>query len=121
MGDIVSVQENNVGFERIDAFDDSLEKERLRILVKVDVAELGNAETMEARGQVIDVNGAVYDIQFMTTDLAGVQHHAGSGDSRSNNEVTPSEGQLSSSSAVGRSFSEPFLLRNATHILFDVF
>lgn len=80
MRDVVSIEEDEVGFERIDAFDDAIEKEGLRVLVEMDIAEQNHAEAMKARREVVDVNGAVDNLHFMASDLPGVKNHAGRGD-----------------------------------------
>ncbi len=76
MGDEVSGEQDEIGSEGVDFADDALEEERLGVLVEVNVAELHDAITVEGAGQVGDGDGAVDDIELVTSDLAGVEGHA---------------------------------------------
>ena len=68
--------------------DDALEEEGLGELVQVNVAELGDAEAVERGGEIVDVEGAEDDVDFMARDLAGIEGESGGGGSSGDDEFS---------------------------------
>ena len=53
--------------------DDALKEEGFRVLVEVDVADLDDAIAMEGRGQILDRDGALDDVNLVACNLAGIE------------------------------------------------
>ncbi len=73
VGDEVAGEQDEVGGDGVNSFDDVFEEEGLSVLVEVDVAELDDAIAVEGRGQIGDGDGALDDVDFVTGELAGVE------------------------------------------------
>ena len=86
--DEVSGKQDEVRFELIDAFNRTLEKEWLGVLVEVDVAELGDPETVEAVRKISDVDCAADYLQLVACDFTRVEDHASSGDATAKDKLT---------------------------------
>ncbi|MCU1252795.1 MAG: hypothetical protein JWQ49_5824 [Edaphobacter sp.] len=91
VGDEVAGEEDDVGVEGIDFVNDAFEEERLCVLVEMDVAELDDAIAVKGGGQIVDDDGALDDVEFVTGELAGVESESGSGDACAYEEVSPGE------------------------------
>lgn len=73
MGDEVSGKQNHVRAEGVDMVDDSFEKGGFGELVKVDIADLNDAEPMKRAGKIGDSDAAGDEIDLMAGDLAGIK------------------------------------------------
>lgn len=73
VGDEVAGEEDEVCGQRVDFADDALEEEGLGVLVEVDVAELNDAVAMEGGGEIRDGDGTLDDVDFVASDLSGVE------------------------------------------------
>jgi hypothetical protein len=73
MGDEVAGEQDEVGGDGVYPVDDVFEEEGFGVLVEVNVAELDDAITVEGGGEIVDGDGALDDIDFVTGDLAGVE------------------------------------------------
>jgi hypothetical protein len=73
MSNEVAGEKDEVWGEGVDLADDALEEEGFGVLVEVDVAELNYAVAMEGGGKICDSDGALYDVDFVTSDLSGVE------------------------------------------------
>jgi len=91
VGDEVAAEEDEVGVEGIYFVDDALEEEGLGVLVEVDIAELDDAIAVKRGGQIVDGDGALDDVEFVTGDFAGVESQSGGGDACAYEEVSPGE------------------------------
>ena len=91
VGDEVAAEENEFRVEGVHFVDDALEEEGLGVLVEVDVAELDDAIAVEGGGQIVDGDGALDDVEFVTGDFAGVESQSGGGDACAYEEVSPGE------------------------------
>lgn len=89
VGDEVAAEEDEVGVEGVDLLYDALEEEGLGVLVEVDVAELDDAIAVEGGRQIVDSDGALDDVEFVTGDFAGVESQSGGGDTCAYEEVSP--------------------------------
>src|ERR1039458_10487729 len=65
VADVVAGEQDQIGRERVDPFDDAAHEERLSKLVEVDVADLGDAEILEDAWEVGDGKVAVDDAEFV--------------------------------------------------------
>lgn len=90
-GDEVAGEENEIGGEGVDLVDDTLEKERLSVLVKMDVADLNDAITMKRVWQILDGDGALDDVDLVSCYFAGVESKSGGGGSGSYQKVSAGE------------------------------
>jgi len=75
--DEVAGEKNEIGTEGIDLLYDAFKEKGFGVLVEVDVAELDDAIAMEGRGQIVDGDGALDDVEFVTGELAGVERQSG--------------------------------------------
>ena len=82
VADEVAGEQDQVGRERVDPFDDAAHEEGLSELVEVDVADLGDAEVLEGAGEIGDGKAAVDDAEFVAGELAGIERQAAGGDQR---------------------------------------
>src|ERR1017187_8052518 len=82
VADVVAGEQDQIGRERVDPFDDAAHEERLSKLVEVDVADLGDAEILEDAWEVGDGKVAVDDAEFVAGELAGIERQAAGGDQR---------------------------------------
>jgi len=73
VGDEVTGEQDEVGGESINVVDDALKEEGFRVLVEVDVADLDDAIAMEGRGQILDRDGALDDVNLVACNLAGIE------------------------------------------------
>ena len=73
VGDEVAGEEDEVCGKRVDLADDALEEEGFGVLVEVDVAELNDAIAVEGGGEIRDADGALDDVDFVASDLSGVE------------------------------------------------
>ena len=73
VGDEVAGEQDEVGGEGVDVADDAFEEEGFGVLVEVDVAELDDAVAVEGGGKICDGDGPVDDVDFVASDLAGVE------------------------------------------------
>jgi len=86
-GNEVAGDEDEVGGEGVDAFDDAIDEVRLGVLVDVDVADLDDAVAVEGSGEVADGDGTLNDVDLVAGDFAGVEGESGGGDSRADQEL----------------------------------
>lgn len=91
VGDEVPGEEDEIGVEVVDLFNDTLEEERLGELVEVDVADLDDAVAVEWGGQVGDGDGALDDVDLMARYFAGVECQAGCGGPGGDEKVSACE------------------------------
>ena len=91
VGDEISGKEHEIGVLGVDLTDDPFEEVGLGVLVEVDVADLGDAITVEGVREVSDGDGAVYDVDLVACDFAGVQGESGGGDARTREEASAGE------------------------------
>ena len=106
-GDEVPGDEDKVGVEGVDAFDDAIEEVRLGVLVDVDVAYLDDAVAVEGSGEVADGDGALDDVDLVAGDFAGVESESGGGDSGSDEELAAGNfGRQVTCNSGGRSWSK---------------
>src|ERR1017187_7658751 len=70
VADVVAGEQDQIGRERVDPFDDAAHEERLSKLVEVDVADLGDAEILEDAWEVGDGKVAVDDAEFVAGEVA---------------------------------------------------
>src|SRR5947209_3561752 len=89
--DEVAGEEDEVGGESIYLLNDALKEEGLGVLIEVDIAELDDAIAMEGRWEIVDGDGALDDVQFMTGEFAGVESQPCGGDACAYDEVSPGE------------------------------
>ena len=85
-GDEVSGDEDEVGREGVDVFDDAVEEVGLGVLVDVDIAYLDDAVAVEGGGKVADGDGTLDDVDLVAADFAGVEGDACGGDSGADEE-----------------------------------
>lgn len=90
-GDEIPGEKNEIGGEGVDLVNDALEEERLGVLVEVNVADLGDAITVEGGGQVRDGDGSLDDVDLVARDFAGVEGESGRGCSCPYEEIAASE------------------------------
>ncbi len=82
--------------ESVHTRNDFFEEVLLGVLLQVDIGDLDDAEAVERRWQVANVEGGVGDLDFVASNLVGVERETGSGDDGSSDEVaTGEEGGLS--------------------------
>jgi hypothetical protein len=91
VGDEVAGEEDEIGGDGVNFVDDVFQEEGLGVLVEVNVAELDDAIAVEGGGQIVDGDGAMDDVEFVTGELAGVESESGGGDARSYEEISPGE------------------------------
>jgi hypothetical protein len=91
VSDEVAGEQDKVWSEGVHPVDDVFEEEGLCIFVEVDVAELDDAIAVKRSRQVGDGNGPVDDIEFMTSDFAGVKRQSSGGGAGGYQEFSPCE------------------------------
>lgn len=73
VGDEVAGDDDEIGGKGVDLANDALKEKGLGVLVEVNVAELDDAVAVEGSGKVCDGDGAIDDVDFVASDLAGVK------------------------------------------------
>jgi hypothetical protein len=92
--DEISGEKYGVGLDAVDAVNNLVKKERLGVVIHVDVAELDNAHAVKGGGQIAQIEVALCDLDPMALDLAGVEGQSGSTAEARDKEAAPADGPV---------------------------
>jgi hypothetical protein len=88
VGDEVTGKKDEIGCKAVDFVDDMFEEVGLGVFVEVDVTDLNDAVAMEGRWQVFDGDGAVDDVDLMSSDFASVESECCCGGAGTYDEIS---------------------------------